>query len=211
MSIRICPLKSTYIQVFFFSHMQAVLRRPPVFSCALGCGARRGFRVHYGASFDPGRVPWRVLWASKIARAGSLSRIAFSPPEQSRPIETPKWHIVHFFTKCICPLFLKNHSSSPQRLGSHGATAAAFQYLRFVTATNGASACVCACVRAILDPTAVATRNSSLKNRCNHSFYIFLFLFCCAVYCCYTCNTPQAFYVVVAMIQQQPYFKVFSW
>ena len=33
-----------------------------------------GPRAHYGATLGPGRAPWRVLWAFKVARAGSFSR-----------------------------------------------------------------------------------------------------------------------------------------
>ncbi|CAM9225965.1 unnamed protein product, partial [Laminaria digitata] len=46
-------------------------------------GHAGGPRVHYGACLSPGRAPWRVLWASKIARAGPFSRDRF-PPSQSQ-------------------------------------------------------------------------------------------------------------------------------
>ena len=31
-----------------------------------------GARVHHGAHQGPGRVPWRILWAFIVARAGSV-------------------------------------------------------------------------------------------------------------------------------------------
>ena len=37
-------------------------------------------RVHYGASLAPGRAPLGVLWASKVARAGSFSMGCVPPP-----------------------------------------------------------------------------------------------------------------------------------
>ena len=37
-------------------------------------GHTGGSRTHCDASLGPGRTPWRVLWAFKVARAGSVSR-----------------------------------------------------------------------------------------------------------------------------------------
>ena len=49
---------------------QRFLFWPRVFPGALGCEARRGGACTLGTSLDPGWVPWRVLWAFKVVRAG---------------------------------------------------------------------------------------------------------------------------------------------
>ena len=51
-------------------------------------GHEEGPRVHYGARLGPGRAPWRVLWASLVARAASASRIASRPTEPRSAMET---------------------------------------------------------------------------------------------------------------------------
>ena len=57
--------------------------------CTLFSGAHRSFLalsaaghaggppVHHGATLDPGRAPWRVLWAFKVADSGKCSRGCF--------------------------------------------------------------------------------------------------------------------------------------
>ena len=62
-----------------FGALESCSLAAAVCSRALGCGARRGPRVYYGAGSGPGRAPWRVLWASKVAQAGSFSRDCVPP------------------------------------------------------------------------------------------------------------------------------------
>ena len=82
--------------------------------------------------------------------------------------------IFHFYLL----LFWKCHSSR-QRPGSYGTTAA-LQAFPFVIATNGVAACGFVSVRVrapvIVDPTAVATRNS-LKNRGTIQFLLLFPIF----------------------------------
>ena len=59
----------TCTKCIFFAHRQRFISRPRVFPRALGCGARRGPARTLGASLGPGRAPWRVVWALKVARA----------------------------------------------------------------------------------------------------------------------------------------------
>ena len=63
-----------YVFIFFFPHRHAFLFWLRVVSRALGCGARRGPACTLGARLGPGRGPWRVIWASKVAGPGSFSR-----------------------------------------------------------------------------------------------------------------------------------------
>ena len=41
-----------------------------------------GTRVHYGASLGPGRAPWYVLWAFKVAGGWLFSRSVLPPPRR---------------------------------------------------------------------------------------------------------------------------------
>ena len=41
-------------------------------------GHANGPPVHHGASLGPGRAPWRVLWAFKVAKSGKKSRGCFA-------------------------------------------------------------------------------------------------------------------------------------
>ena len=115
-------------------------------------GHAGGSRVHHGASVGPGRAPWRALCAFKVARSGKKITGSFSvEPAPRRTMKTP--HFQFFALNChACILFTSlllftEYRSSPQKLGSHGTTAALQAFL-FVTATNGASECVCVRERA---------------------------------------------------------------
>ena len=72
----------------FFAEYKTFLFRPQVFLALSGAGYAGGPPVHHGASVGPGRAPWRVLWAIKVAKVptGSLS----AELEPTRPVETPK-------------------------------------------------------------------------------------------------------------------------
>ena len=49
-----------------------------LFSCSLLRGTQGGPPVHNGVSLGPGWVPWRVLWAFKVAKSGKKSRGCFA-------------------------------------------------------------------------------------------------------------------------------------
>lgn len=72
---------TVHIEVCAFSSRTFASSSPttarPVFSRASGCRTRRrsaGTLRQYGARLGPGRTSWRVLWASRVARAGSFLR-----------------------------------------------------------------------------------------------------------------------------------------
>ena len=73
---------------FSCAEYKTFLLRSRVFSRALCCGARRG--LHHRASVGPGRAPWRVLWACKVAKSGEVTTGSLSATlEPTRPKETP--------------------------------------------------------------------------------------------------------------------------
>ena len=100
--------------------------------------------VHLGL----GQAPWRALWASEVARAG----FNFIPPRrgsQGPGNPTKSFFFLSSFWLC-CRLILARTTpsiklSSSRLRRSHGATSVAHQALPFVTATDGASMCVCVC------------------------------------------------------------------
>ena len=54
----------------YIANRPAFLFRPWVFSRALGRGVRKGPPCIHGSSLGPGRGPWRVLCAFKVAKSG---------------------------------------------------------------------------------------------------------------------------------------------
>ena len=98
--------------------------------------------AHYIARLGAGRAPWRVLWASKAARAGLLHKgLRSTPPSRAGP-RNPQTS-VYFLSVVAEPRRALNISIL---CGSHGATETAIQAFPFVTVANEASACVCVCV-----------------------------------------------------------------
>ena len=137
-----------------------------------GTQGARLYNTRYGASLGPGRAPSRVLWAFEVAASWLFSRNRV-PPRQS---QAGPWKTLQQFLE---------YRSSPLWLGSHGTTVA-LQVFSFVTATNGASACVCMSVRvchpSILEqqePGTVSTKEVQL----HYSFSLF-FLFCLLLCTC---------------------------
>ena len=106
--------------------------------------------------------PMAQVWAPSGHRGACSGRpkssklfffqgIAFRGAETSRSVETPKMSFFRFFSVCfVVSLCWCKHHSSPQTLSRHGATSAAPQDFPFVTATNGASACLLLCVSVML-------------------------------------------------------------
>ena len=116
---------------------------PRVF-LALGCGERRLPLVHYCASLGPGRDPWRVLWALKVAK--SSIRAAQSRAGRWRPLKLCFFCLV-LAASVVCGVMSVSHVLfyfAPDH--SRGTTTAAHQALYFVTATDGAFVCAAACV-----------------------------------------------------------------
>ena len=82
-----CTLKPTWCDMFNLP--QAFGLRIHICKLFLGgcrsvvalsaAGHAAGTPVHHDARLDPGRSPWRVLWASKVARAGSFTRECAPP------------------------------------------------------------------------------------------------------------------------------------
>lgn len=95
-----------------------------------------------GASSSPVRAPWLVLWAFKIARAGSFSRdFAFRDAEPRRTMETPQFQRFALLLLPHRPMFQALYfvAATVQQQSHH-------QALPFVTPADGCF-CVCACVR----------------------------------------------------------------
>ena len=136
-----CTSKSVcevYMGCTFFAHRPAFLFWPRVFSRSLGCGARREPACTQGASLRPGRAPWCVIWALKFARCIPLV-------EPRRTMETPHFEkiLLCCFSSHVCTTRCLKLSSCLLG-GSHGTTAVAHRALSpFVTATDGASVCLC--------------------------------------------------------------------
>ena len=59
-----------YVRNDLFTHRQAFLLWPWVFSRALGRGSCRGPACTHGSSLGPGRSPWHVFWAFQVAQSG---------------------------------------------------------------------------------------------------------------------------------------------
>ena len=69
------PQEHTYMyEMDRFCRKHFVLFRSRIASRALGCRARRGPTGSHRASAGPGRGPWSVLWAFKVATSGKYSR-----------------------------------------------------------------------------------------------------------------------------------------
>ena len=160
----------------FVAEYKTFLIRPRVFLSLSTAG-----HVHHGASVGPGRAPWRVLWAFKVANLAINRGIAFRPARAIQAHANPQevfFFLVHLFQLSLL-LFLK-YQISRQRLGSHGTTAA-LQAFAFVTATNGAFACgfvrvrVCACV--IVGSYSSSNQEHSLKNRGAIQLLLLFFIF----------------------------------
>ena len=174
--------------LFFVLHLHAFLRRPWVFSRALGCGARRGpdctprrnFGSRAGSVARTLGVQSREIW---LVTTGSLS----DQLEPTGPMQNLENAIFSFLT-CLCCCFGSTTAPVRQRLGSHG-TATVLQAFPFVTTTNGACACRCVCVRvSVSDPTAAGTRQSSLRKqryRCHSALSLhFSLSLCCLLLLC---------------------------
>ena len=59
------------IDFFFRNAFCLFILRPRVFFLALSAaGHAGGSRVNHGESVGPGRAPWRMLWALKVAKSG---------------------------------------------------------------------------------------------------------------------------------------------
>ena len=106
-----------------------------------------GARVHYDQIWAPAGLRGARSGCSISREPALCPGITFRPAEPSRPMETPKSNLTFFMSLFFALLLFPNHHSRPQRLGSHGTTVAAVQAFPFVTATHGASACVCVRVR----------------------------------------------------------------
>ena len=121
------------------------------------------------------------------------------------------------YAVCCCCVHVSNRqllTLSRPSVGSHGTTAA-LEAFSFVTATKGGSVCclcvrVCVCHHRILqqDPTAVGTRNTSLKNKggdvqLSLLFFIFVKLPAAAV-CLYH---TVSFWRCGSHVGLSPYFK----
>ena len=99
----------------FFAEYKTFLFRPRVFLALSGAGYAGGPPVHHGASVGPGRAPWRVLWAIKVAKVptGSLS----AELEPTRPVETPKrFFFFNFALLLLCTSICYKYNTSPQPL-----------------------------------------------------------------------------------------------
>ena len=147
------------------------------------------------------REIWQVI-------AGLLSyQVRQSQP--TRRVQTPNTYVrtCVFFVLFFVPIFFLSLlllsstttvSVTVKRAGSQGTTAALHPCLsRFVTATNGASACgfvsVRACVRVIVGLHSSTNQGHSLnqQQRCHSDFNSpCIFHFCYSVCCCVPVFTP---------------------
>ena len=127
-------------------------------------GARRGGTCTLGASFGPGRAPWRVLWALKVARAGKQSRDSIPPRRASQDNGNPT--MLYDFgsaaaVSCLChtvPQALKlSNWWQPRYNGSRTPSSSPF-----ATATGGASVRMSYVVCAFLFPVDVGYRNKHI-------------------------------------------------
>ena len=112
-------------------------------------GGRVSTRRKFGPRLDSvaralgvqSRASWQVI-------TGSLS----AEPQPRRTMETPQFKKINLqllYHVCIAPSLKLSNSLL---YGSHGQTAVAYQALPFVTATDGASVCTCACCHASCRP-----------------------------------------------------------
>ena len=140
---RVVPLYVYYhVPMRFYLNIFKLFSSARGLFLALSAAAHSGdLLVHHRASLDPGRAPWHVLWTFEVARAWTFSRGRFSPSQShAGPWKPQTIRNVCMFSPLVL-LFRKYHSS-PQRLCSHGASAA-LEAFSFLTATNG---CLCVCV-----------------------------------------------------------------
>lgn len=154
-----------------------IFRSPVIFSRSrlrVIEGAPSVLYTHVGT---PARLRGARFGISKSRLAGSFRGADCHRARAKRFHRNPKLSVLFFFIfycHCVAQLLILQHhsSSSPQRPGSHGTTAAALQHFRSVKATNGACMHVCARVSSY-DPTAVGTS----KNRGSISAFLHLHLF----------------------------------
>ena len=66
-----------YKIVFFFRHTKFSSSGRGTFIVLSAAGHAGAPPVHDGASVGPGRAPWRVLWAFKVAKPGHNRGVAF--------------------------------------------------------------------------------------------------------------------------------------
>lgn len=76
------------------------------FHALSGAGHAEGPPVHYDARLGPGGTPGRVLWATKVARAGNFSRHCVAPRRATQGHENPTFQLLSF-ARAASWLFLK--------------------------------------------------------------------------------------------------------
>ena len=124
-------------------------------------GSAGALPVHGGARLGPGRAPRRVLWASKVARAGSFSRrLRPSPPEPRRTMEAPQFRLF--------ALLLLLYHTGPQALKL--STPWRPRYNSICTSSSslrdGHGRCFCVSVCAMF-PVILGHRNEHITPRCD--------------------------------------------
>ena len=143
----ICICIQWYVLNVLCSHWPICLFWPWVFSRDLGCGARRGAVCTHGARLGPGRGPWPVLWASKVAQAGKQTRdFAFRLAEPRRTMEPPPKSDFCSVVAVSClyhtvPQALKLSTWWQPRCNSSRTSSLP----PFMTTADGASLCACLC------------------------------------------------------------------
>ena len=145
-------------------------------------------RVHRGASVGPGRAPWHALWTFNVARSSRYARDRF-PPRHSQPgpWNPPKMLFLFIFSPLL--LFLNHHSSSRQRLGSHGTTATLQASL-----CDSHERCFCVCVLSVPVCACVLMQGSCSSRNQTHNRkkreVQFSFLLCCLLLPLFACIKP---------------------
>ena len=132
-------------------YLRVLLQRPLISSRAYGCEARRGpagtfFLRRTGWLLGP-RDPWRGLRASKVTRAGSISRDCHPPLAESRT-QVGRWktHAVSFETSDASSSFLLRQPCHWVQQQPH------FELVPLLQLpAKLACACVCAVCLVILD------------------------------------------------------------
>ena len=148
-------------------------------------GHAGGPRVITAQVWAPAGLRGACSGLSKSRELASNHGIAFRRPRANQAHRKPRTVIFSFSTSRCCCLW-STATVALKRLGSRGTTAALQAYL-FVTATNGASACVCVSVRmCVCECVSCGSRNQehSLKKRGTTS--AFLLSFATAVFPCIT-------------------------